>query len=381
MIRGGQGGVRMPAEWEPHEATWLAWPHLASDWPGKLDAARRAFVEFAQALQEHERVCILARDTAEQLRIQSKIRRAGGTSGRVEFFICPTDRSWLRDSGPTFTVRGNELRAVCWHFDAWGQYPNWKQDARIGRFIAEAAGAAVAEPMSAGTVVAMEGGAVESNGNGTIMTTEQCLLGEVRLFRDRVLSRDEAEDVLRSALGAANVVWLDRGIAGDDTSGHIDQLARFVGPRTVAAIVETNPRDENFEPLRENLRRLRRSLDEQGRQFEIVELPMPRPVVFDGERVPASYANFYVANGCVLVPTFNDPSDPVAMRILGECFPGREVRGIHCVEMALGLGTLHCLAQQQPKLREPDCATEFDRRIMGAEGMTTIRALGASKRV
>lgn len=353
MIRGGQGGVRMPAEWEPHEATWLAWPHLASDWPGKLDAARRAFIEFAGTLQEHERVCILARDTAEALRARTKIRRSGGAGDRIEFFTCPTDRSWLRDSGPTFTVRGDELGAVCWRFDAWGQYPNWMQDAQVGRFVAEAAGAVVVEPMSGGNTVAMEGGAIESNGSGTIMTTEECLLGEVRPFRDRVLSKDEAEGVLRSALGAANVVWLDRGIAGDDTSGHIDQLARFVGPSTVAAIVESNPRDENFEPLRENLRRLRRSRDERGQQFDVVELPMPRPLVYDGERLPASYANFYVANGCVLVPTFDDPSDPVAMRILRQCFPGRAVFGIHCAEMALGLGTLHCLAQQQPKL--PEC--------------------------
>ena len=349
MIPAGQGDVRMPAEWEPHEATWLAWPHLASDWPGKLDAIRWAFVEFARKLQEHETVRMLARNPAEKARARSRIRRGGGDPDRVEFFTCPTDRSWIRDSGPTFALRGSELRAICWRFDAWGKYANWKQDAQVGRFIAEAAGADVVEPMSGGCAVAMEGGSVESNGNGTIMTTEQCLLGGGRPVRDRVLSKGEAEGVLRSALGAANVVWLDRGIAGDDTSGHIDQLARFVGPTSVAAAAESNTRDENFRPLQENLRRLRRARDERGRQFDVAELPMPRPLVFDGDRLPASYANFYVTNGCVLVPTFNDPNDAEAVRVLEQCFPGREVCGIHCVEMVLGLGALHCLAQQQPR--------------------------------
>ena len=350
MNPGGPGNVRMPAEWEPHEATWLAWPHLASDWPGKLDAAQWAFAEYTRRLQEQETVRLLVRDAAEEASVRSKLRRSGADPDLLDVHACPTDRCWLRDSGPTFAARESELLANCWRFDAWGRYSDWKTDARVGRFIAEVAGATVVAPVVKGSVVAMEGGAIESNGSGTIMTTEQCLLGRAAHAGNRGLSREEIERVLGESLGARNVLWLDRGIAGDDTSGHVDQLARFVGPSTVAAIVESNPRDENYEPLRENLRRLRGWRGEQGRQLDIVELPMPRPLAFDGDRLPASYANFYIANGCVLVPTFNDPNDRIAIRALEECFPGREVCGIHCVDVALGLGTLHCLAQQQPRV-------------------------------
>ena len=338
----------MPAEWEPHDATWLAWPHLGSDWPGKLDAVRWAFVDFVRTLQRHERVCMLVRDRMEEQRAWSRLRRVGTSPERIVFHRHATDRSWLRDSGPTFTVDERGLRAVCWRFDSWGTYPNSSHDATVGRFIASCVGARIVQPSVAGTTVTLEGGAVESNGSGTVMVTEECLLGGHRPAPDRPLTQEDFERVLHDALGADHVVWLDRGIAGDDTSGHIDQLARFVGPTTVVAAVETNSTDENYGPLRENLRRLRRARDQQGRQFEIVELPMPRPVVFDGDRLPASYANFYVANGCVLVPTFNDPNDRVAMRVIAECFPDREVCGIHCRDVALGQGSLHCLAQQQP---------------------------------
>ena len=251
------GNVRMPAEWEPHEATWLAWPHLTSDWPGKLDAVQWAFAEYIRRLQEQETVRLLVRDAAEEASVRSKLRRAGADPDLLEVQACPTDRSWLRDSGPTFAARGSELLAICWRFDAWGKYSNWKTDARVGRFIAEVAGAGVVEPVVEGSVVAMEGGAIESNGSGTIMTTEQCLLGRGGHAGNRSLSREDIEGVLGESIGARNVLWLDRGIAGDDTSGHVDQLARFVGPSTVAAIVESDPRDENYEPLQANLRRLR----------------------------------------------------------------------------------------------------------------------------
>ena len=349
MSPGGPAGVRVPAEWEPHAATWLAWPRLARDWPGKLDAVRWAFCELVRKLQQSERVRMLVQDPAEELRARSRLRRSGAADDRIEFLACPTDRAWVRDSGPTFTTQAGGLQAVCWRFDGWGRYSNWSMDERVGRFVAEAAGAVVVEPRVEGIRVAMEGGAVETDGSGTILTTEQCLLRKDRGRGGRRRSRDEAEEILRSALGAGSLVWLDRGIAGDDTSGHVDQLARFVGPGTVAAAVERDPRDDNFAPLRENLRRLQRARDRSGRQLDIVELPMPRPLVFDGDRLPASYANFYIANGSVLVPTFNDPSDRVAVRILEECFPGREVCGIHCVDVVLGQGALHCLTQQQPR--------------------------------
>lgn len=352
MSASADSATRMPAEWEPHEATWLAYPHSRSDWPGKLSAVRWAFAEFVRLLSGRERVRLLVRNAREAERVRSVLRRSGADPDLVELHPVPTDRSWLRDSGPTFVFREGELHAVCWAFNAWGRYANWKADRNVGRYVANSSGAAVLEPKVNGRIVVMEGGSIESNGRGTILTTEQCLLGERRNARNPGLSRNAVERLLRDCLGATNVLWLGRGIAGDDTSGHVDTLARFVGGNRVAAIVETDRRDENYAPLQENLSRLRRMRDESGRALEVVELPMPRPLWFDGYRLPASYANFYIANDTVLVPTFNDTNDVAALRILRECFPDREVRGVHCVDIALGLGTLHCLAQQQPRAPE-----------------------------
>ncbi len=350
MTAGDQPAIRMPAEWEPHNATWLAYPHRADDWPGKLTAVRWAFLEFVHKLQLSETVRLLVRDSPEAARVRSTMRRGGAEADLLNIHVQDTDRSWLRDSGPTFISVGRRLGAVCWRFNGWARYSDWRLDEQVGRFIAHAAGAEVFEPRAEGRLVTMEGGAIESNGRGTLLTTEQCLLSHDRYARNPGLSRDGVEGVLREALGAKNILWLGRGIAGDDTSGHVDTVARFVGPRRVAAIVETDSRDENCQALQDNLRRLRAMHDEGGRALEVVELPMPRALYFEGCRLPASYANFYIANGAVLAPTFNDPNDRVALRVLEECFPEREVCGIHCVELALGLGGLHCLAQQQPRI-------------------------------
>ena len=350
--------VRWPAEWEPHAATWLAYPHLASDWPGKLSAVRWAFVEIVRLLQRHEAVRLLVRDAREAGRVRSVLRRGGTEPDLLDIRLRPTDRAWVRDTGPTFVERDGRLEAVCWRFSGWGRYANWQLDAQVGRFVAEAAGTAWVEPQAAGRRVVLEGGAIEGDGCGTVLTTEPCLLAQGRYARNPGLAREDLERVLEAVLGARQVLWLGAGIAGDDTSGHIDNLARFVGPRRVAAIVETDRRDENYAPLRDNLRRLRGMRDARGRSLELVELPMPRTLRFAGCRLPASYANFYVANGLVLVPTFNDPNDRAALRILAECFPDREVCGVHSADLALGQGGPHCLAQQQPaaiggRLRRP----------------------------
>lgn len=352
MSEAADSATRMPAEWEPHEATWLAYPHSQSDWPGKLSAVRWAFAEFVRLLSGHEQVRLLVREAREAERARSVLRRSGADPDRVELHPVSTDRSWLRDSGPTFVFRDGQLHAVCWAFNAWGRYANWQADRSVGRYVANSSGAAILEPKANGRIVVMEGGSIESNGRGTILTTEQCLLGGRRQARNPGLSRNAIERVLHDSLGATNVLWLGHGIAGDDTGGHVDTLARFVGRNRVAAIVETDRRDENYAALQDNLRRLQGMRDERGRALEVIELPMPRPLWFDGYRLPASYANFYVANGTVLVPTFNDTNDAAALRILRECFPDREVRGVHCVDIALGLGTLHCLAQQQPRSPE-----------------------------
>lgn len=351
MTAGEQPAIRMPAEWEPHDATWLAYPHRADDWPGKLTAVRWAFVEFVRKLQQHETVRLLVRDSREARRVCRTMRRGAAEPDLVKIHVRDTDRSWLRDSGPTFVLVGPRLGAVCWRFNGWARYSDWRLDAQVGRFVAHAAGAEVLEPQAEGRLVTMEGGGIESNGRGTLLTTEQFLLSHGRYARNPGLSRDGVESVFREALGAKNILWLGHGIAGDDTSGHVDTVARFVGPRRIATMVETDSRDENYQPLQDNLRQLRRMRNEGGLALDVVELPMPRALYFEGYRLPASYANFYIANGTVLVPTFNDPNDRVAMRVLEECFPGREVCGIHCTELVLGLGGLHCLAQQQPRVR------------------------------
>ncbi len=342
--------IRMPAEWEPHEATWLAYPHLSSDWPGKVSAVRWAVVEFIRQLAEHERVRLLVRSAREAGRARSALRRGGADLSAVELDVCPTDRAWLRDSGPSFVLRKGRLAAACWRFNAWGRYSNWQHDRQVGRTIAGLAGAPAIEPRFRGRGFVMEGGAVDCNGRGALLATEQCLLGQGRQARNRGASRQEVEAVLSATLGASVVLWLGAGIRGDDTGGHIDNLARFVGPRKVVAAVERDSTDANYAALRSNLARLRSMRDQDGQPLEVVELPMPRPLRFDGERLPASYTNFYIANGCVLVPTFNDANDAAALGILQGCFPGRRVCGVHCVDIALGGGALHCLAQQQPQV-------------------------------
>ncbi len=338
----------MPAEWEPHEATWLVFPHNARDWPGKLAAVRWVYVEIIRHLHRRETICLIVQDAKAEEAAKRLLSRAGIAIARLQFTIHPTDRSWARDSGPTFVIDGADLAAVCWRFNAWAGYANWRRDAALGRAVAARAAAAPLIPRARGKTVVMEGGAIDGNGRGALLTTEECLLSSGRQARNPGLGRDDMERIFEGYLGARKVLWLNRGVAGDDTHGHIDAIARFVGPRTVAAAIETNPKDDNYEPLKENLQRLRAMTDQDGLPLEVVELPMPRPLYFEGLRLPASYVNFYIANGVVLAPTFNDPNDRAALSILAECFPDREVCGIHCVDMVWGFGTIHCAAQQQP---------------------------------
>ncbi len=342
----------MPAEWESHEATWLVRPHNARDWPGKLAAIRWVYVEIIRHLHVNETVCLVVQDAKGRDGAKRFLSRSGVDVERLQFVIKRTDRSWVRDSGPTFVTDEGKLRAVSWKFNAWAKYSNWKRDATLGRVIADHAHAELVTPVAKESPVVMEGGAIDSNGLGTLLTTEECLLSTDRQIRNPKLNRDDIEQVFADHLGVRKVLWLGRGIAGDDTHGHVDDIARFVGARVVLAAIESDSSDENCAPLKENLKRLGRATDQDGRSLEVVTLPMPRPLYFDGVRLPASYLNFYVANGLVLVPTFNDPNDRVALGILAECFPDREVCGIHCVDMVWGLGTLHCLTQQQPALSQ-----------------------------
>ena len=339
---------RMPAEWEPHAGTWLAWPHRRSDWPGKLAPVRWVYAEIVRALSRHETVHLIVADANEKRLARRHLRHSGADLSAVRFHLAPTDRSWVRDSGPIFVHDGDGGRvALDWGFNAWAKYPDWTLDTRIPGTVAAAVGVPTVRPRCRGWRVILEGGSIDVNGAGLMLTTEECLLSHVQ-HRNPPMDRADYEAVFADYLGVRKTIWLNRGIVGDDTHGHVDDLARFVGPRTVVVAVEDDPADENFAPLRENLDRLKGAVDADGKSLGVVTLPMPRPLFHQGVRLPASYANFYIANGVVIVPTFNDPADRVALGTLAELFPGREVVGIHCVDLVWGLGTLHCMTQQEP---------------------------------
>jgi agmatine deiminase len=344
-------GFRMPAEWEPHEATWIAWPHQRADWPGKFPPIPWVYVEIIRHLLASERVCLLVNDAAGERQVRRYLRKADdalAASDRLAFFPIPTDRVWTRDYGPLFLCsHDGTVAATDWRFNGWAKYDNWHCDDTVAGQIAFRLQLRSWQPEFAGQRVVLEGGSIDVNGAGLLLTTEECLLSPVQA-RNPGLTRSDLEQVLGRYLGVRKVLWLGHGIAGDDTHGHIDDLARFVGLRTVVTVVEDDPADDNYAPLQENLQRLRRMTDLEGCPLEVHTLPMPAPVWFSGQRLPASYANFYIANSRVLVPTFNDPNDRVALDVLAGLFPDRTVVGIHAVDLVWGLGTLHCLTQQQP---------------------------------
>jgi len=386
-------GFRMPAEWEPHATTWLAWPHYHGDWPGKFEPIPWVYTEIIRNLARHERVELIVNDAKAERQIHKLLDRANVPLRNVRFHRWPTNRVWLRDSGCIFVVptepgfarqdsrerlsphensvsgedrEGRDfsradkddkktrasapegsLLAANFRFNAWAKYSNYSHDEKIGGLMAQTADSEAVRPLSHNTRVVLEGGAIDVNGCGTILTTEECLLSKVQQ-RNPGMSRKDYEKVFADYLGAPHTIWLGRGIFGDDTHGHVDDLTRFVSPDTVVTMVESNSKDVNYKPLRENLRRLQAARDQASKPLNIVELPMPGPVVFEQRRLPASYANFYIANGIVLAPVFNDPNDRIALNTLATLFPTREVVPIYSGDLVWGLGTMHCMTQQQP---------------------------------
>jgi agmatine deiminase len=348
-------GYRMPAEWEPHAATWIAWPHNPKDWPGRFQPIPWVYAEIVRHLSRAERVHILVNDAAERTRAQKVLSDASVPTKQITFHLWPTDRVWTRDSGAIFVRRERdgkkEIAATDWKFNAWAKYSDWKRDDLIGAKMARDVAAGVFEPVAEingkSTRVVLEGGSIDVNGQGTLLTTEECLLSKVQQ-RNPGLSREDLERVFADYLGVSKVIWLKRGIAGDDTHGHVDDISRFVAVDTVVTAIEENRADENHLPLKENLELLRSSRTQDGTTLKVVTIPMPAPVIFKGQRLPASYANFYIANGVVLVPTFNDPNDRVALNTLSELFPSRKVTGIYCGDFIWGLGAIHCMTQQEP---------------------------------
>lgn len=344
---------RMPAEWAPHSATWIAWPHNPEDWPGKFQPIPWVYCEIVRHLSRVEDVHILVNDAATEKRAYGMLRRQGANLARLHFHRWRTDRVWLRDSGPIF-VKGpaGEVALTNWRFNAWAKYANHHDDDQVPARVAEMYGMQSFEPKvtladGAEHRLVLEGGSIDTNGGGVLLTTEECLLSEVQQRNPGVL-REQMERAFGEYLGIEQVVWLNRGCAGDDTHGHVDDITRFVAENTILTVVESNTADENHLPLAENLDRLRAACNRRGEPFAIRTLPMPEPVLFENQRLPASYANFYIANGLVLVPTFNDPNDRIALNTIAECFPDRTVTGIHCTDLIWGLGALHCMTQQEP---------------------------------
>jgi len=344
---------RMPAEWERHEATWLAWPHNSEDWPGKFQTIPWVYAEIVRLLSARERVHILVNDVRAERRALGTLERAGATLEQVIFHRWPTNRVWTRDSGPIFIHNAEGCVAITnWRFNAWAKYPDWQLDDKVPGRVKKLLGLPEWKPEigienGAERRLVLEGGSIDTNGDGILLTTEECLLSEVQA-RNPGVGREQMEQAFHDFLGIEQVIWLGQGIDGDDTHGHVDDISRFVGPETIVTAIEPDTKDANHAPLAENLQRLKVARTLEGKQFAVVELPLPRPVVFRGQRLPASYANFYIANGLVLVPTFNDLNDRVALNILAEVFPEREVIGIHSADLVWGLGTLHCMTQQQP---------------------------------
>ena len=390
-------GLRMPAEWEPHAATWLAWPHYQGDWPGKFEPIPWVYAEIIRNLAKHERVELIVNNASFARQVRRVLERSDALSANIRFHRWPTNRVWLRDSGCIFLKEahvgtaafgrpgpeasqiptehqpsprhehraGHEFTRAVKHqktsrasapevplalkfrFNAWAKYSNWRLDEKIGSLMAKATHTPEIRPESVGTRIVLEGGSIDVNGAGTILTTEECLLSKEQ-ERNPHMTRVHYEKAFADYLGAPHTIWLGRGIFGDDTHGHVDDLTRFVRKDTVVTMVERDSKDVNHAPLLANLRRLQSARDQDGKQLTVVELPMPHPVVFEGRRLPASYANFYIANGVVLAPVFNRPNDRIALNTLAELFPTRKIVPIYSGDFIWGLGAMHCMTQQQP---------------------------------
>ena len=336
------------AEWEKHDATWIGWPFNKSDWPGKFSPIPWVYAEIVKYISRGEIVRIFVHSNDEKRKAEKVLKSVDVKLDNVEFFIKKTDRGWLRDSGPMFVTNGNEIITLDFKFNAWAKYDDYKLDDKIPQFISNNLNLKSIFAEYNGRQVVLEGGSIDCNGRGTLITTEECLLDEKVQVRNPGFTKQDYFEVFRKYLGILNVIWLGKGIAGDDTHGHVDDLCRFVNQNTVMLVREENSSDENYRILKENKERLQNITLLNSEKLNVVDLPMPSPVIFKGQRLPASYANFYISNYAVLVPTFNDPNDRIALGILSELFTDRKVIGIHSIDLVWGLGTLHCLTKEQP---------------------------------
>jgi agmatine deiminase len=341
---------RLPAEWFPHAATWIGWPYNKTDWPGKFSPIPYVYAEVVKYISRGEKVRIFVQSKEHKQKAEKVLRDCDVNLTNIEFFIKKTDRGWLRDSGPVFVKDENEIVALDFKFNAWAKYDDYKLDDKIPSYISEKLNLKKVIADNNGKQVILEGGGIDTNGKGTLITTEECLIDEKVQTRNLGFTKSEYFEVFKKYFGVSNVIWLGKGIVGDDTHGHVDDLCRFVNENTVVLVSEENSSDENYTLLKENKERLQNISLPNGSKLNVVPLPMPQPQIFKSQRLPASYANFYVSNYAVLVPTFNDPNDRIALGILSELFMDRKVIGIHSVDLVWGLGTLHCLTKEQPAI-------------------------------
>ncbi len=343
---------RMPAEWGPHKATWLNWPHNPTDWPGKMSAVQKIYAELTQKLAAVESVCILVNSERHEMRARAYLKQAQADLVNIHFYHIPTNRSWIRDYGPTFVTDNRTKmklkRAISFRFNGWARYPAHKKDDSVPLELAHRLNLKMISAKWKQSPLVLEGGGIDVNGSGTLITTEECLLDQKIQPRNPGITKSGLEKLFRKYLGITNVIWLGRGIEGDDTHGHVDDICRFVDRQTIVLAMEHNSSDANAPVLAENLERLKQARLEDGRAPTVVTLPMPKPIYSGKWRLPASYANFYIANETVLVPTFDDPADQKALGILAGLFSSRKVIGIHAADLLLGLGGIHCITLQEP---------------------------------
>ena len=340
---------RLPAEWEPHKSTIICWPHQKEDWPGKFTPIPWVYSEIVKKLSRSEVIRIIVQSSKDIQTVRRYLGKNHVNLNKVEFMIAKTDRDWMRDISPLFVKKGDETIGIQFQFNGWAKYSNWKKDKNIPEKLSRVLEINLECAVHKSKNVVLEGGALDTNGKGTLITTEECLLDEKIQVRNPGFTKKDYEEVFKKYLGITNVIWLKNGILGDDTHGHIDDICRFVNETTVLLCGEKNPREANYKMLEENFERIKSAVLEDGTQLNVIELPMPSPLYFNNMRLPASYANFYISNRAVLVPTFNDPNDRIALNILSEIFPSREVFGIHSTDLVWGLGTIHCLTHEEPE--------------------------------
>ncbi|MEW6651947.1 MAG: agmatine deiminase family protein [Bacteroidota bacterium] len=339
---------RLPAEWEEHKSTIICWPHQKEDWPEKFEPIPWVYVEIIKNICCGELVRLFVQSQKEIKKVKKYLDRANVDTANIEFIISETDRGWMRDSSPAFVKRGDETAAIKFKFNGWAKYSNWKKDKNIPKTLSKVLDVTLIEAKYNSKEVVLEGGAIDYNGGGTLITTEECLMDKTTQVRNPELTKKDYEKIFEEFLGIKKVIWLGKGIAGDDTHGHVDDLCRFVNYNTVVLCNEKDVKDENYKNLEENYERLQGETVYGGSKLNVIQIPMPRAINFEDMRLPASYANFYICNSSVLVPTFNDPNDRTALNILSELFPTRKIVGIHSVDLVWGLGTIHCLTHEEP---------------------------------